>query len=112
MSDKDTDRHAQRQEGLKGTEPKRKSEGYTMASPTTVQKWGNSLAVRIPKDVAEKVHIDQGSEMEWQINEKEEITLVKKQRPKVYSLEELLAQCTPDKQHDFIDFGIEGNELI
>jgi antitoxin MazE len=89
-----------------------RGEELAMTAATTVQKWGNSLAVRIPKDVAEKVRIDQGTEMEWQVSEKEGIKLVKKQPPKVFSLEELLAQCTPDRAHDEIDFGIEGNELI
>ena len=78
---------------------------------TTVQKWGNSLAVRIPKDVAERVSIHQGSVLDLSVDD-QIIQLVPKKQQKKYSLEELLAQCTPDKAHEEIDFGIEGNELI
>ncbi|WP_251032775.1 AbrB/MazE/SpoVT family DNA-binding domain-containing protein [Bacillus sp. ISL-7] len=84
-----------------------------MSMATTVQKWGNSLAIRIPKDVAERVEIHQGSEMEMRVVGNEgTITLVPKKQSKKYSLEELLAQCKPENRHVEIDFGIEGNELI
>ncbi|AKP49018.1 AbrB family transcriptional regulator [Bacillus smithii 7_3_47FAA] len=88
-----------------------KGEGVeTMAMATTVQKWGNSLAVRIPKDVAERVAIHQGSEIELRVIDDKKITLVPKQ--KKYTLEELLKQAKPENRHKEIDFGIEGNELI
>lgn len=84
-----------------------------MSMATTVQKWGNSLAIRIPKDIAERVEINQGSEMEIKVVGNEgTITLVPKKQLKKYSLEELLAQCKPENRHSEIDFGIEGNELI
>ncbi|WP_144461617.1 AbrB/MazE/SpoVT family DNA-binding domain-containing protein [Siminovitchia fortis] len=83
-----------------------------MAIPTTVQKWGNSLAVRIPKDVAERINIHQGSEMEISVTGKGVIMLVPKKQPKKYSLEELLAKCSPENRHGEIDFGVEGKELI
>ncbi|PKR82502.1 AbrB/MazE/SpoVT family DNA-binding domain-containing protein [Heyndrickxia camelliae] len=84
----------------------------TMTVGTTVQKWGNSLAVRIPKDVAERVAIQQGSELELNVVDDERITLIPKKQPKTYSLDELLAQCKPENRHNEIDFGVEGNELI
>jgi antitoxin MazE len=95
-------------------ENREKNKGeVTMTAATTVQRWGNSLAVRIPKDIAEKVQIDQGTEMEWQVQGKEGIiSLVPKKTKKVYTLEELLAQCTPERAHEELDFGVEGNELI
>lgn len=83
-----------------------------MTMAATVQKWGNSLAIRIPKDVAEKIRIQQGSEMEMKVMGQEKITLVPKKQVKKYSLEELLSQITPENRHDEIDLGIEGNELI
>ncbi|MFP5116151.1 AbrB/MazE/SpoVT family DNA-binding domain-containing protein [Bacillaceae bacterium C204] len=84
-----------------------------MTVAATVQKWGNSLAVRIPKDVAERVEIQQGSEMEMRVMGNEGvITLVPKKPIIKYTLEELLAQCTPDRAHEEIDFGIKGEELI
>jgi antitoxin MazE len=84
-----------------------------MTAATTVQKWGNSLAIRIPKDVADKVKIYQGSEIEMRVFEKDgTITLAPKKQQKKYSLEELLSQCKANNRHDEIDFGIEGNEII
>ena len=54
-----------------------------MTMATTVQKWGNSLAVRIPKDIAERVEIHQGSEMEMRVVENDgAITLVPKKTTK------------------------------
>jgi antitoxin MazE len=76
---------------------------------TKVQKWGNSLAVRIPSVIAEKIAICQGSEMEM-IVENQAIKLIpKKKKP---TLEELLAKITPENRHAEIDFGVEGNELL
>ena len=63
-----------------------KKEVEIMSMATTVQKWVNSLAVRIPKDIAERVEIHQGSEMEMRVVENEgTITLFPKQQKK-YSL--------------------------
>lgn len=82
-----------------------------MAVATTVQKWGNSLAVRIPKDIADRINITQGSEINVVENEGK-ITLVPRQPQIKYSLDELLAQCKPENRHEEIDFGVEGKELI
>ncbi|QBK27170.1 AbrB/MazE/SpoVT family DNA-binding domain-containing protein [Ureibacillus thermophilus] len=79
----------------------------------TAQKWGNSLGIRIPKEVADKLGIKQGSEMILSISEKDEIiTLQPKKRRKKYTLEELVSQITPENRHEEISFEIEGRELI
>lgn len=36
---------------------------------TTIQKWGNSLGIRIPKRVAKKVGFEKGSEIEFVVVE-------------------------------------------
>lgn len=82
-----------------------------MTVATTVQKWGNSLAVRIPKDIAERIRLNQGSEVNLVENEGK-ITLVPKKPQIRYSLDELLAQCNHENRHQEIDFGVEGKELI
>lgn len=76
------------------------------------KKAGNSLAIRIPKDVAERINIQQGSEMELSVTGKGVIMLVPKKKPNKYSLEELLAKCNPENSHGVIDFGAKGKELI
>ena len=61
-----------------------------------LQKWGNSLAVRIPRSFALQTHVEQGSILEMSLNG-DEILL----RPVVdeESLDELLAAITSDNQH-------------
>lgn len=76
---------------------------------TKVQKWGNSLAVRIPSHIAEQAAIQQGSEIELSV-ENQSITLKpKKSKP---TLEELVSQITPENRHKEIDFARAGKELF
>lgn len=74
-----------------------------------VQKWGNSLAIRIPSVIAEKLAIHQGLELEIVIENQAIKLIPKKKKP---TLEELLAKITPENSHAEIDFGVEGNELF
>ncbi|MFZ3580381.1 AbrB/MazE/SpoVT family DNA-binding domain-containing protein [Virgibacillus sp. DJP39] len=77
---------------------------------TKVQKWGNSLGVRIPQKVAERFGVVNGSELELCVEER---GILLKPVIKDPTLEELLAQITEDNRHDEIDFGgSEGNELL
>jgi len=82
-------------------------------STVIAQKWGNSLGIRIPKEVADRTGISQGSEIELYVAINENIITLKPKRSKRnYKLEELLSQITPENQHKEVDFGIEGRELI
>ena len=77
---------------------------------TKVQKWGNSLAVRIPSNIAEKIAIQQGSEIELSVENHVLILKPKKKKP---SLDDLLAQVAIENRHTEIDFGyVEGNERL
>ena len=76
---------------------------------TTVQKWGNSLAVRIPSAIAEKMAIEQGSEVEISVGDHGITLIPKKKKP---NLEELLARITPENRHAEIQLGSKGNELL
>lgn len=60
----------------------------------TIKKWGNSLATRIPKAVAEStdLHLDQLVDIEA-VNGKIVITPI--QTKKEYKLDDLLSQCKP-----------------
>ena len=70
---------------------------------TTVQKWGNSLALRIPKAYAEETHIHDGSSIDLTLlNGNIVITPVRK---KAFTLDELLKDITADNQHEAIDSG-------
>jgi len=70
---------------------------------TVVQKWGNSLALRIPKSFATEVGLQRETSVEVSLsNGKLVITPVAK--PKL-SLKQLLAKVTKENIHHEIDTG-------
>ena len=70
---------------------------------TTVQKWGNSLAIRIPKSFASETKINNGTEVDILIkNNQSIITPVIKEE---YSLETFLADINDSNLHEATDFG-------
>ncbi len=73
-----------------------------------IQKWGNSLGVRIPKAVIEKVNLAENSEVEV---ESKNGTIVIFPTKKQYSLESLLAEITTENLHLEHDFIFEGKEV-
>ncbi|MCY8497776.1 AbrB/MazE/SpoVT family DNA-binding domain-containing protein [Bacillus atrophaeus] len=85
-----------------------KHEGVVSVT-TTVQKWGNSLAVRIPTRIAEAISIEQGTEIELTIGKTGVMLKPTNNKP---TLDALLARVTPENQHSEVDFGSEGNELF
>jgi len=68
-----------------------------------VQKWGNSLALRIPKSLAEEIHMKEGSSVE--VSVKGKMLVISPVKPGRYRLETLLAQVTPENLHAETDFG-------
>ena len=76
-----------------------------------IQKWGNSLAVRIPANLANQVALQEGSLVDV-IAEHGTIVLVP-QTKKKYSLDELLKDCKPAQLHGETDWGADvGREVI
>lgn len=76
---------------------------------TTVQKWGNSLAVRIPRPFAEEVHLTENSAVDLTIRAGK--LVIVPAAPQI-TLESLVASITDDNRHDAIDTGIRvGNEI-
>ena len=76
---------------------------------TSVQKWGNSLALRIPKSFATEVGLQRETPVEISLaNGKLVITPVAKPKP---NLKQLLAKITKENLHHEIDIGSAiGNE--
>jgi antitoxin MazE len=70
---------------------------------TIVRKWGNSLAVRIPKPFVEETHIASGSEVDLTVDNGR-IIIVPQAEPK-YSLSELLQGVTARNKHDETETG-------
>lgn len=76
---------------------------------TRVQKWGNSLAVRIPKSFATEIGIDQDSEVELSLLDGT-LVLVPV-APRSLTLSDLLAAITDENLHTEIPTGtVVGNE--
>jgi antitoxin MazE len=64
---------------------------------TRVQKWGNSLAVRIPKSFAVELGFEDGSPAEMSLEDG--AIVIKPDRDKVWDLDALLAGVTDDNLH-------------
>ena len=74
-------------------------------------QWGNSIGVRIPKDLAKKAGI--GVDCTVEINEAGEGIIIKPVGKKEYSLKELVSKITSQNRHGEIDFGRPvGKELL
>lgn len=65
-------------------------------------KWGNSLAVRIPKDIAEQAHLKEGDSV---IFKAAKGRIEMRCAEKIPTLEELVAQITPENRYPEIDWG-------
>jgi antitoxin MazE len=74
-----------------------------------VQKWGNSLALRLPKSVADHAGLEQGAEVE--INLEDGRFVVSAVPKPAFTLDELLARVTPSNRHRPEDWDSpQGNE--
>jgi len=64
---------------------------------THVQKWGNSLAVRIPKSFAEEMGVGNNAPVEMSLEEG--ALVVKPDRERTWDLDALLAKVTDENMH-------------
>ena len=70
---------------------------------TRIQKWGNSLALRIPHAFAKNFHLTKGSAVELSLEDgKLVITPVQKNS---YTLKQLLAGVSKQNLHSAVDWG-------
>lgn len=71
-----------------------------------VQKWGNSLGIRIPQALAKQIGLKEGSQVDLEVV-MDALVIRRKQQ----ALEDLLAQVTPDNLHrEVTTGGPEGKE--
>lgn len=70
---------------------------------TFVQKWGNSLALRIPSALARDIRLRQGSMVEVAVVGGEMVVRPKGRRP--WSLARMLKRITKDNRHSERDWG-------
>ena len=70
---------------------------------TTAQKWGNSLAIRVPKRLAEEVGIREKDGVDIEVQEG--ALVVRPHHRRVYKLEDLVKRMTPRTLHKAIEIG-------
>ena len=70
---------------------------------TKIQKWGNSLGLRIPKSFAKNVAIEEGSSVD--ISLEGDRLVIKPIRAAQYKLSDLLTLVTEDTRHEEILVG-------
>jgi len=68
-----------------------------------VQKWGNSLAVRIPKAFAAEIGLQQNSTVDVSVSEG--ALVVKAMRAPKYSLDDMLERVSDSNIHAECDWG-------
>lgn len=73
-----------------------------MATTAQLSKWGNSLALRLPKSVAREVRLDEGDTVE--VSVEGGAIVIRPSRPR-YSLDELVRGITRKNRHDESDWG-------
>ena len=77
-----------------------------MGTKSRIAKWGTSLAVRIPKPIAEQWGVHEGSAIEM-ISQGDQVVM----RKGTYNLDDMLGQVTADNLHPEVDSGpAQGNE--
>ncbi len=68
-----------------------------------IQKWGNSLAVRLPNAFVKEAHLAYGTQAEITVDDGK-IVIEGRQDP-VYTLDELLKGINPGNLHEEVDMG-------
>lgn len=76
----------------------------------TVSKWGNSLGVRIPRDLVNEAGLHDGARVDIRADGGR---IVISPRPRRYTLEELLVNVTPEAMRQAFDWGPDvGREIV
>ena len=72
-----------------------------------IKKWGNSLAVRLPKDLVQSLHLHDGSPVELEV--KDGVLLIRPQQRRPQrggmTLDHLLEGVTPEGIHRDTEWG-------
>jgi len=69
----------------------------------TIARWGNSLAVRIPQNLAKEILLTEGVEVDLVVLDGN--LVIKPRSRKRYSLDDLIAAITPENLHTEVESG-------
>lgn len=76
-----------------------------------MQKWGNSLALRIPRHIADEAELREGDSLEIQVSSRGAVQI--ERIDTVPTLSQLVAQITPENRYEELATGPEvGEESI
>ena len=82
-----------------------------MRARTQLVRWGNSLAVRLPKGVIEKARLAEGEDLTVEVTAGGRVT-IKRSEPEL-TLEALVSRITPKNRHGEISCGpAVGREVL
>jgi antitoxin MazE len=74
-----------------------------MPNDSLVSKWGNSLAVRIPRAIVKEARLAEGDRLSLDVTNDGSIVLRSARRK--YALAELVSQITPKNRHRETNWG-------
>ena len=74
-----------------------------MKTNSSIKKWGNSLAIRIPSSVIQDLALSENSSV--QITSNGVVATIQPKKRKKVSLDELVAAITPDNIHKEVNWG-------
>jgi antitoxin MazE len=74
-----------------------------MPNETTISKWGNSLAVRIPHAIAKQASLNEGDCVALSLDS--DGVIVMRSTRRRYELSELVSRITPKNRHRETDWG-------
>jgi antitoxin MazE len=74
-----------------------------MTKNSSIKKWGNSLAIRIPSSVIRDLALSENSSV--QITSNGVVATIQPKRRKKVSLDDLVAAIKPDNIHKEVDWG-------
>lgn len=78
---------------------------------TKIQKWGNSLALRLPREATKQLDLSEGSQVILKIDKKQ-ISIKPSLSKKKYDLQNLLTEITPRNNHSETMWGkAKGKEI-
>lgn len=78
--------------------------------PVTLQKWGHSVGVRLPKPMLEQIGLGEGAQVDVLVEGDHLVIRRARRRP---TLDELLDQCKPENRPEQIDWGPDvGREIV
>lgn len=81
-----------------------------MSIRVRIAKWGNSLGLRVPRDVAARAGLAVGARVDIEAAADGRIIVTRSRRR--FTLDELLAGMTPEREHKLEDDGPQGEEII